>query len=1303
MKDSSFAILIVLGTLSALLGLILLQDFVGMANYDFARSGTISEIRLERQESASLWNGIYGLVIMFPAINNTWSVMATNAGMNQIVMLVPCLPGDTTIAEVFASNATTDQIDWGNLRPAPLDYVDSFLKVDPNYTAMTASRTFGGTMSITLGTEVIDGIPMVHTYQKDVPGSTVFRHGLLWDGRNIVVAAQVTQAYPVGFDGNLYNYQMFVPVPDNSTLRYYLMTDPYDTCPGGEDEGYGRGVVEGYIRDNTTGTLLGGVEVYVGRSSAVSDSAGYYNMSVQEGTYKIFALRYGYNNYIENITIESGNTTVHNISMQLYVEEQSGSGSGVGTGVGPGRTTRTKKNVDIGPGFGPGIGPYLEKPEDLGIDHYISLDKLIKKLRIGNFFTELITIYNFRKEAADVEIELRGNATEILQLDKTSLTIEPGASVNFTVTGFGLELGEFAGEIAFSGDFNDTIPVRITVTDEDKLPVEALMIDLQMLTSRMYAGDNVKLRLNMHNMLIEEVYDVYLYYTIQGIDNQTSNFSIELEPDTVQILTTASLIKEFQIPKDWPKGEYMLSVEAEYLDLYSKTSTIIVVSEPLYKYKLFGILPLWQLLAGLSTLFILVFTFIVIKAKMDAKKRFHAKVEHNLLPKKGARSLYMGKLAETETDTYFDMDALTVHTIVAGSTGGGKSISGQDLVEEALMKGVAVVVFDPTAQWSGMLRKCVDPKMLSFYPRFHMTGKDARAFSGNVRAIKNPREKIDLMKYFKPGEIQIFTLSTLDPKGIDLFVANTVREIFHSNLQEYRGLRMLMVYDEVHRLLPKFGGSGEGFIQIERACREFRKWGIGVLLISQVLADFVGQIKANINTEIQMKTRDEGDLQRIETKYGKSYVQELVKAPVGSGMVQNSGWNRGKPYYISFRPIMHSVQRLSDEELAQYNKYNEIVDDLAYQIDQLEKEGTDVFDLRLELKLSLDKIKTGSFNMVDIYLEGLKPRLEKIWKELGKTPLKKEIELISEEALQADLDAAKKQKEELEKKDKKEDGGEKKDAALGYKDDVPPNMLLNLSNGMIVINMKGLYDELLPMKEEDYRQHVNEQKNDFAGWIREACKNPKLADVAERILEKQEFLDFLLAVEKGQGEKFVVKKPRKVEPKKEEPKKEEPKKEEPKKEEPKKEEPKKEEPTHTDPPKAEPQQQVVPVEQPALAAVPPVEQLAPTAVPPVEQPAPDARPAPPAEPVPSDPAHKQYPPVPDDKVFRLADGRLLRTPADLRYALLTIDDSIFRSHVDDVKNDFAAWIRGVFQDEDLASRIQKAGKDDMIKEIEKVI
>jgi len=238
------------------------------------------------------------------------------------------------------------------------------------------------------------------------------------------------------------------------------------------------------------------------------------------------------------------------------------------------------------------------------------------------------------------------------------------------------------------------------------------------------------------------------------------------------------------------------------------------------------------------------------------------------LPKPGPRSAYIGKIAETNYKAYFDLDQLTTHTLVAGSTGGGKTVAAEVIVEEALMKGAAVIVFDPTAQWTGFLRKCTDKKMLSYYAKFGMKKSDARSFNGNIYQVMNARELIDIKKYMVPGEISIFAINRLDPADADILVTNIIRQVFHANLPEARELKLIIIFDEVHRLLPKFGGSGEGFIQIERACREFRKWGVGLILISQVLTDFVGETKANINTEIQMRTRDQGDLDRIKNKYG---------------------------------------------------------------------------------------------------------------------------------------------------------------------------------------------------------------------------------------------------------------------------------------------------------------------------------------------------------------------------------------------------------------------------------------------------
>ena len=105
-----------------------------------------------------------------------------------------------------------------------------------------------------------------------------------------------------------------------------------------------------------------------------------------------------------------------------------------------------------------------------------------------------------------------------------------------------------------------------------------------------------------------------------------------------------------------------------------------------------------------------------------------------------------------------------------------------------------------------------------------------------------------------------------------------------------------------------------------------------------------------------------------------------------------------------------------DEELEKYNQYNDVVEDLEYQIEQLEALKIDVFDLKMEVKLVKDKIMVGNFSVVDIYLEGLKPRVAKQWEKLGKTPKKKEVKLASLEDIKKSVDQAKADSEKAKEK-----------------------------------------------------------------------------------------------------------------------------------------------------------------------------------------------------------------------------------------------------------------------------------------------
>ncbi|HLC50151.1 MAG TPA: DUF87 domain-containing protein [Candidatus Nanoarchaeia archaeon] len=735
-------------------------------------------------------------------------------------------------------------------------------------------------------------------------------------------------------------------------------------------------------------------------------------------------------------------------------------------------------------------------------------EKVTKLVKLGDFIEVPFTVKNDGSTALDLVYSMEGSVSDVTTLSKTSGSIAPGSTDEIKATIFAENLTVYSGFFSVFGTIEEKVPVNLTVINTN-VPVEALMIEIEPITDRAKIGDIFKYRIGLQNLISDKSYNVSLEHSIDKVeDGATYKFekSFFTETDSVELSTAVSIVKEFDMPDFIKPGEYVINVKADYLGLSSSSSRRFRVVEPILDYEVLGILPLrWVLfvsifvVAGLGG-------FLIYKKKKAKTKRYVAQVDYSLLPKPGPRTAYIGMVAETNKKTYFEIDQLTVHTLIAGSTGGGKTVSAEVLVEEALMKGAAVIVFDPTAQWTGFLRKSVDKRMFLLYPKFGMKKTDARAFNGNVKSILNAREVIDLVKYIKPGEINVFSIAKLDPEDADILVANTIRQVFHAGLPESPQLKLIIIFDEVHRLLPKFGGSGEGFIQIERAAREFRKWGVGLILISQVLTDFIGETKANINTEIQMRTRDQGDLDRIKNKYGGYMLQSLLKSATGTGMIENAAYNKGNPYFVAFRPLLHEHARLSDEELDNYNKYNDIVDDLDFQLGQLEKYGVDVFDLKLELKMSLDKVKAGSFNMVTIYLEGLTPRIKAQWDKIGKVPEKKQVKLVTESELKEELEKAKEARRKFE------------DSQRAAGKPIPTTgtqkvVLLKFDNGMIASKVNELLDALEAMDDATFQKSVNDKKNDIVPWVEPLDK--ALADKLKPLKTRKEMIDAINKNETG--------------------------------------------------------------------------------------------------------------------------------------------------------------------------------------------
>jgi len=844
--------------------------------------------------------------------------------------------------------------------------------------------------------------------------------------------------------------------------------------------------IEGYITD-TAGVGLYDARVSIGGFSVQTDFFGYYSIypSIIPVNQTIIAMLSGYNN---NYTIINFSAQPPSVFLNMTLEEAIPASENLYFETGP---YTENKFSDI-----------QEEAIKNGDDYWVSTKEIKKEIRKNTFLEDVIGIYNFGSEMK-LDIAISTSLDDVVEIEQSRLIIPKNTIGEIPLTFYGIrDIGIYKGNLSISGSIDQEIPITVEII-ERRMPIETMLIKADIFNPIARQSEDLKYKITLQNLLSDQGYIVYITSKVVGANNSEVYATAKTQEEIASSLT---LLEQIKLPDDIPNGEYNLKIQAKYLNLVSTVTVPFKVAQPIYLYAFFGI-PLWIYLAVISFLSFILLNFFVYKRQMDKKKRYSVAVNYSELPGPGERTARLGHIAETSKEAYLELDKLTVHTIVAGATGMGKSISAQVLIEEALMKNICVIVFDPTAQWSGLLRKCEDKKMLSFYPKFKMKASDARGFPGNIRAVKDARQVIDINKYFEPGHIQIFTLNKLQPKDMDIFVANVIRQIFKSDPKESPTLKTLIVFDEVHRLLPKFGGTGEGFLQIERGCREFRKWGLGQVLISQVMGDFVGEIKANINTEVQTRTVEEGDLERIKSKYGESFLKSLVKSEVGVAMFQNAEYNKGLPYFINFRPILHNTRRLSDEELEKYNQYNDQVEDLGYQVEQLEELKIDVFDLKMELKLVKDKIMVGNFSVVDIYLEGLTPRIAKQWEKLGKKPKKKQIELADLAEIKKSVEEAKGERAKVEAKEKVQKAEEKVAEKKSENIDDKQLKALTLDNGAMLSTLGELKDLLPTLDDEIFKLHVNKQKNEISEWLKEL--SPGLATKIKPIIDKVEMIEQL--------------------------------------------------------------------------------------------------------------------------------------------------------------------------------------------------
>jgi hypothetical protein len=595
------------------------------------------------------------------------------------------------------------------------------------------------------------------------------------------------------------------------------------------------------------------------------------------------------------------------------------------------------------------------------------------RLRPGDKAIYPLYVTNSLNRTIRADISISG-LENFFTLEKPSLQISPGkneSSSIFVVIPETTEPGTYTGTISVSAEGKTKdIPVTMVISLEGR---SQLALTLKILTKIVEPENDLKYTVTLVNIGFSDNITLNMIYTVR---NANTEEIMRQEKETLNLsLATGDSYSATKVMKirenDPPVGQYYLEAVAEFgYRSVSDTGTFDVAE--VFWITPFGQFMTWMAIVG-SVVFIAYYERRKYKKWKMKKSRYIFPVNYSKLPLESEEAFNIGRIAETEKPAWFNPNDLSTHVLIAGSTGSGKSVSASVIVEEALEKKIPVVVFDPTAQWTGFVKACEDQNLLKYYKQFGMDERYVKPYKGMIFEITDPHVTLDFKKYMNPGEITVFTMNKLGPGEYDVAVKNIISAIFRTGWEESTNLKMIMVFDEVHRLLEKYGGIG-GYLSLEQACREFRKWGIGIIMCSQVLADFKEAISGNVLTDIQMNTKSLIDIRKVETKYGPEYSTRISRQGVGVGMMQHPKYNDGKPYFVQFRPTWHNPHKITDEEMEMYKEFAKRLEVIEQRIEDMKKRK-DTSDIEIELKLAKDKLKQGRFRMAKIYITSLEDHL----------------------------------------------------------------------------------------------------------------------------------------------------------------------------------------------------------------------------------------------------------------------------------------------------------------------------------------
>ena len=243
-------------------------------------------------------------------------------------------------------------------------------------------------------------------------------------------------------------------------------------------------------------------------------------------------------------------------------------------------------------------------------------------------------------------------------------------------------------------------------------------------------------------------------------------------------------------------------------------------------------------------------------------------------------------------------DLIEYHTAILGATGKGKTELAFDLIRKATESEVKVICVDFTGEYYPRLNE-LRPEKLGLNEK-QATTLQEKLFdveAGDYSASKEKRALEEFVQKIKPGiESHVQEFLEKDSEGLGVFeleeIANTkatlratelyLSSIFNWARKNRKKRRILLVLEEAHTIVPEMNFFGHDRVEtgavvgrLGQIALQGRKYGVGILLISQRTALVSKTLLSQCNTVICFAMHDETGLRYLTNVFNSEQVSEI--------------------------------------------------------------------------------------------------------------------------------------------------------------------------------------------------------------------------------------------------------------------------------------------------------------------------------------------------------------------------------------------------------------------------------------------